>query len=368
MARDWDVIVVGGGPGGALAAKKCAAAGMKTLLLEKKKIPRDKCCSGMVMGQWGQNIVKEEFGEYPEEVMSTTTPLLGYALHVPGARVQTLELATPATWRKTLDTWMCQGAREAGAELWDSARVTGVTQDHGQSVINLRKHGQSMELRSRFVIGSDGALSAVRRALYPNLKTTFLVGFRECYEVKLELPGQRFNMFSTLGNALPFYVHDKGRYLLLEGVAVPGALKETIAQARQFLIENHGLAPDIAPLWRDGCMEPVLYRELATGTLRPAQGNILITGDAAGLNIPVSGEGLSTSLKSGRDAAQAVIEASQGKGPAADSYLMRVDELITKFRDINSYGRRIRTAAAKNDPQGFSEALIESWHYALNLY
>ena len=30
--------------------------GFRTLLLEKKKMPRDKCCSGMVMGEWGQNI------------------------------------------------------------------------------------------------------------------------------------------------------------------------------------------------------------------------------------------------------------------------------------------------------------------------
>jgi flavin-dependent dehydrogenase len=42
MSRTWDVIVVGGGPGGALAAKKCAAAGLRTLLLEKKKMPRDR--------------------------------------------------------------------------------------------------------------------------------------------------------------------------------------------------------------------------------------------------------------------------------------------------------------------------------------
>jgi flavin-dependent dehydrogenase len=63
MHEKWDVIVIGGGPGGALAAKKCAENGFKTVLLEKKKMPRDKCCSGMVMGVWGQEIKRQEFGD-----------------------------------------------------------------------------------------------------------------------------------------------------------------------------------------------------------------------------------------------------------------------------------------------------------------
>ena len=47
---DYDVIVVGAGPAGSAAAKKCAERGFKTLVLEKRKLPRDKViifnCSG----------------------------------------------------------------------------------------------------------------------------------------------------------------------------------------------------------------------------------------------------------------------------------------------------------------------------------
>jgi flavin-dependent dehydrogenase len=45
----FDVVVVGAGPGGSVAAKRCLESELKTVLLEKRKLPRDKVCSGMIM-------------------------------------------------------------------------------------------------------------------------------------------------------------------------------------------------------------------------------------------------------------------------------------------------------------------------------
>ncbi len=45
-----DVIVAGAGPAGSAAAKRCAEHGLKTMMLEKHRLPRDKVCSGMIMG------------------------------------------------------------------------------------------------------------------------------------------------------------------------------------------------------------------------------------------------------------------------------------------------------------------------------
>ena len=368
MLKMWDVIVVGGGPGGALAAKKCAENGLRTLLLEKKKIPRDKCCSGMVMGVWGQKIVREEFGEYPDEVLNKTTDLFGYAMHVPGAPVRTLDVKTPATSRKTLDTWMCRRAEESGAELWDSSRVTGVTDKDGQCFVTIKKAGQRLELESEFVIGADGSPSTIRKALFPDFKPLYMQGYRECYDVKLDIPEKRFNVFSLYDKDLLFFVHDKEGHMFLEGVAPVGGLKETIAGARQFLIDNHGLDPGIRPLWKDGCVEPVMYRELSRGTFRPARGNVLIAGDAAGLNTPVTGEGLATSLKSGLEAANSVIEAKKSGEKAGGIYLKFIDELLARFHDINSFGRSIRNTASNEDPRGISDILLKSWDYALKMF
>ena len=46
MNLDYDVVVVGAGPGGSTAARSCAQAGLKTLLVEKERLPRYKPCGG----------------------------------------------------------------------------------------------------------------------------------------------------------------------------------------------------------------------------------------------------------------------------------------------------------------------------------
>ena len=43
MKTDYDVIIVGAGPAGASCAKHLVDNGVKTLVIEKKKLPRHKC-------------------------------------------------------------------------------------------------------------------------------------------------------------------------------------------------------------------------------------------------------------------------------------------------------------------------------------
>ena len=121
-----------------------------------------------------------------------------------------------------------------------------------------------------------------RKKLYPDIKPVIFAGYSECYEVKIDHPQNRFNIFPEMGTNQVFFTHDNSEYILLEGVAAKGKLKETIAAAKQYLAKYHGMPLYAGPVWRDGCVQSSLYRGLASGKFRPVKGNALLIGDDGG--------------------------------------------------------------------------------------
>ncbi|MGD9173819.1 MAG: FAD-dependent oxidoreductase, partial [Desulfobacterales bacterium] len=144
----YDVIVVGGGPGGAVAAQRCVRNGFRTLLVERKRLPRDKVCSGMVMGPWANEIIQQEFGKIPQQVLASPHYLSGHLIHVPGVRPRMIKCKTPLAWRKDLDFWMIQKAQEAGVEIWDGAKIIQVNQKAGACSVAMIQRKKPQEIKA----------------------------------------------------------------------------------------------------------------------------------------------------------------------------------------------------------------------------
>lgn len=361
----WDVIVVGGGPAGAMAAKKCAEQNLKTLLLEKKKLPREKVCTGMVMSPMAQNIVRQEFGEIPREVMTTPQHLAGIWLHMAGAEDYQLKVDMPLTWRRNLDYWLVESARRAGAEVWDTAKAGRIIQDSGQYRLKLKRGTKEEEVKGKFIIGAEGAASVVRKFLFPSLEVRYVMGYRECYSTEIGLDKSHWHVF-TSPRIAPYYfslVH-KEEFMLIDLGARARMLQETANQARDVLSKQFGFNLDWRPLWRDGCIEPVVYHELFSGSLPAARENALLVGDAVGLMLPISGEGIGMALKSGLLAATAVIEASKKNVKAEGLYLPPLKEQLNKLQELYLYTKKILT---EKDMGRRSSLFQEAWHKAMSV-
>ena len=358
----FDVIVVGGGPGGSIAAKKCAQSGLKTLLLEKRKLPREKVCSGMIMGPLAKTLIKQEFGEIPDQVL--VARLSGYMLHVPGVEPQTIDYETPIAWRKDLDYWMNQKAKEAGVEIWDGAKVTGVSERDGECTVVLEKQ----ELKAKFVIGADGTTSVVRKSLFPELEVHhFQVSIRECYEGQIDVDKGYYHWFFPRGLPWPrFSAHHKGKFFLLHTTPRIGEARKLRDEARRLLAEDYGFDPKWKPLWRDGCIPYIrLYEELFSGSFVPAKRNILLVGDAAGQLPPHPiGAGIGTALNSGILAAASISNAIELRKNAAEPYLQELEPMLAIFKSLYPSAKAIEEEAAKG-AQAFLVAFRESMEEAL---
>lgn len=333
----YDVIVVGAGPGGIVAVQKCAQQGFRTLLVERKRLPRDKVCSGMVMGPWANDIIQKEFGEIPKEVLVSPYYLSGHLIHVPGVSPRTIEWKTPLAWRKELDFWMVRKAQEAGVEIWDGAKVIEVSQKGGACAVTMIQGKTSRELASRFVIGADGAASAVRKSLFPRLKVQYVAPVRECYEGLLDLEKDYFHWFFPKFRSRPrFGLNHKGDCFLIEG----SGIKELRTEILQILAK-YGFNPRSKALWKDGCLIPRLHAALVSGAFLPARDNILLIGDAAGLLFPITFEGIGTALKSGLLAADSIIEAAPSRKTAAGIYLQRLTSILKVIKYLHALSEKI---------------------------
>lgn len=358
--RHIDVLVAGGGPGGSLAAKRCAEMGLETLLMERRRTPRDKVCTGMIMAPWCQGLVASEFGPFPDNVLVAPRYLSGHRIHVSGAAPVVLKEETPIGWRRDLDAWMNDKAGESGAEFQDRTALISFEKQGDSYKILARRDSEDLTLQSRFVIGADGAGSRVRKTLFPGYRVKYSVPMRECYEGRLDMERDEMHWFFPKGLPRPrFDVIHKGDCFVLEGSGIK-VLREEIPQ----ILAPYGFHDQMKPLWKDGCMVALLHENLVSGNFSPAQGNSLLVGDAAGLILPVTFEGIGTALKSGSLAADAVFEASQSGKDAAGIYLVSLRPLIKKIRQLHLLGTELKEEAARGS-EALSKALKAAYEAAM---
>jgi flavin-dependent dehydrogenase len=361
----YDVIVVGAGPAGSAAAKRCAEHGLKTLILEKRSLPRDKVCSGMVMGSLAQGLIKKEFGDLPETVLTQPGHVQGYSFHVPGIGSETLENLTWLTWRKDLDYWMNQKAQAGGVEIWQGAGVVEVKhQGQGFSVI-IEMDKKREELEAEFIVGADGAASIVRQFLFPELKTRYAQVYQEHYRGELDLDRDYFHWFYPLEiSPASLSVHQKDGLIVMDVGGRPGQTNELLAWAKNFLAEHYGFDVNQEPVWRGSCMEPVLYRELSSHAFKPAKGHALLVGDAGGLIMPVSGEGIGVGIKSALIAADSIAGAVVPGKPPDSVYLEEIEGIISLFGEIYPWFRKI-TEEVRNGGKSLPQILRDAYHSTL---
>ncbi len=323
MSSHYDVLVCGAGPAGACAAYEAASRGMRTLILERKALPRYKTCGGGVPLTVGAELP----GLVPEAFVEATVTHLRHTWNFgdPHMAAVNPDPAEPpmSLWmvqRSVFDNALTQRAVRAGAEVRDGLALRHMEPMGEDRVRVTTADGDT--LTAACVIGADGANGAVAR----------LAGLRPhrllAIALEAEIPhtwGEGHESLRPEVGHLEYavrqgyaWVFPKAGHLSVgagmfgrrtesgRGAArkdelarwVTGYLTALGVPHRAEDIEFHGHP---LPIWNGA--EPVD----AWG------GRVLLAGDAAGMVNPLFGDGISYACLSGAGAGRAVAE---GRGAA----------------------------------------------------
>ncbi|MBK5936477.1 geranylgeranyl diphosphate reductase [Halorhodospira halophila] len=310
----FDVAVVGGGPAGATAARYLAQQGHAVLLLDRPG--RIKPCGGAIPPRCVQDF------EIPDEMICAT---VGSARMVsPSDRHVDMPIQdgyVAMVDREVFDEWLRNRAAEAGAERREA---TFKHLEEGDGGVYLRytegRGGPEAETRqvwARFVIGADGANSAVgRQAIQGATEIPQVAAYHEIIEAPAAGDDDRFDPRRAdvyyRGSISPdFY-----------GWIFPHG--DTVSVGAGSAVKGFSLRSAVERLRQDAGLEQAttLRREGAPIPMHPLKRwdngrNVVLAGDAAGTVAPASGEGIYYAMVGGQNAAQAVEQAlDTGDGAA----------------------------------------------------
>ncbi|MGH8793286.1 MAG: NAD(P)/FAD-dependent oxidoreductase [Stackebrandtia sp.] len=165
----FDAIVVGARCAGSPTAMLLARAGYRVLLLDRASFPSDTLSTHLIhqpgvaaLARWGLLDALRASGCPPLDralYEVADVRLEGCARGVEGQR------AGYSPRRYILDFILAHAATEAGAQLREQCRVTGLLRDDDGRVVGVEgsHNGKSFSERARLVIGADGMRSAVGR-------------------------------------------------------------------------------------------------------------------------------------------------------------------------------------------------------------
>lgn len=321
----YDTIVVGAGPAGSTAAKVLAERGLRVLLVERAKLPRNKSCSGILIGKTLERIERIYEEGVPRAVMCTPVDNRGMVLTANEGKEYRFEQPGVNVWRSDFDHWLTRKAVERGAALMENTAVVSCRQD-GDGVEVTVSGDRAHALRAAYVVDCAGAASVLTRQ---EEKAAPIVTFQTFFRGNIDLDPHYF--YAYLQPALSEYdawfnVKDE---LLVLGVAVKNA-REIEAYFHRFvayMTERHGMHVDAAvrqekwimPHVRPGC------------SVRHGEGRLLSAGEAAGFLNPM-GEGISSAVESGRIAAESIALHFGDSSAVLDEYRERTQPLVEYMR------------------------------------
>ncbi|MBS1496926.1 MAG: geranylgeranyl reductase family protein [Bacteroidetes bacterium] len=346
------VIIIGAGPAGAMSSVFLSKAGIHHIIIEKEIFPRDKICGDACSGK-SVFVLKKANPKWLDEIFINKAENLacnGLLFVSPNGKKLSLPFSKTGqpqqhaagfvTPRLVFDNFLFNKITSPYATIYQKATVKKITRENKAVTVEIEYQGGTRTITSPLIIGADGDKSMVRKTFVNNdmVSKTGCVGLRGYYKNVSGFHENNFIELHFLKELLPgyFWIFPLSNGNANVGV---GMLSEVVRAKKINLRELMLHAIQNNPNIRERFANATLVDKIQGWGLPmmnkpiPLSGDhYLLTGDAARLIDPFSGEGIGNALYSGMLAAQAAEALLKENKFSADEIKVKYDDVL--YRNI----------------------------------
>jgi flavin-dependent dehydrogenase len=321
--RQCEVLIVGGGPAGSSCAKRLIEAGLDVLVVDRAAFPRDKVCAGWITPA----VVRAldlDLAAYAA-AGHTLQPFSGFRTGLLGGRLTETNFDTVVSYgirRCEFDTYLLRGSR---APVLEGTPLTSLSRDGDAWIAN-------RAVRASVVVGAGGHFCPVARQLNPRVSPGAVIAAQE-----IEFPLAGDDPGCHVLGALPELVFwpdlrgygwcvRKGDHVNV-GAGRLGAA-DLLSAVQEFAADlaRRGVLPNVPGKWKGHA-----YLLNSTSPRRLVAEGALLAGDAAGLALAPSGEGILSAVESGLLAADAILRARASRGYSRQGLAGYTRDIAARF-------------------------------------
>jgi len=323
-----DIIIVGAGPAGATASLFLCKSGVKHIIADKAKFPRDKICGDALSGKV-MNVLKKLNLNYAQEIYNNTENFIGsYGVKFAAPNGKCIDIpfkkdleahknaAGFISKRINFDNFLFSKIDEEFATILQNHQLKKIEKVSDGFHLTFQFDGILVNIFSKLIISAEGDRSLVRKQFttYKLDDNHYCAGLRAYYKGVTDFHSKNFIELHFLPELSPGYFWI---FPLPNGEANVGVglLSKTVSQKKINLRKAMQLAIENNPTIKNRFINATQIGEtkgwgLPLGSKKQTicGDGFMLTGDAASLIDPFTGEGIANAMISGIYAAQQAVK------------------------------------------------------------